>query len=88
VAPPDGAPYRLTLYLLDFNRNGRAMDVVLSDDFSRLDAKPVRVQETDGGIYVAWQVCGPVSVELKRTAGYNAVLSGVFVDPVPTKTGR
>jgi hypothetical protein len=24
---------------------------------------------------------GPVHVELKKTAGYNVVLSGVFVDP-------
>ena len=80
VAPPDAAPYRLTLYVLDHNRNRRAMDVVLSDDFAQLDARPIAVQETDGGVYLSWQVTGPVNIELKKTAGFNAVLSGVFVD--------
>ena len=85
VVPPDAEPYRLTLYVLDYDRNGRAVEIVLSDEFASLSTEQVSAEETAGGIYLTWTASGTVNVELKKTAGYNTVLSGVFVDPVVEK---
>ena len=87
VVPPDTQPYRLSLYLLDYDRNGRAVEIVLSDEFAALSTAQVSATESAGGVYVTWMASGPVHVELKKTAGYNVVLSGVFVDPA-TKSGE
>lgn len=81
LVPPDTSAYRLTLFVLDYDRNGRALDVVLSDEFTALDTKPVSVAETAEGVYLTWTVGGTVNVELQKRAGHNVVLSGVFVDP-------
>lgn len=81
VEPPDGKPYRLTLYVLDFDRNGRAMNIVVRDEITTLDRQNVSVAETAKGAYLTWVVTGPVSVKLSKAAGFNVVLSGVFIDP-------
>ncbi len=81
VTPPDREPYRLTVYLLDFDRNARAMEARVRDLLGLLDTQTVSVQETESGVYLSWIVTGAVTVELAKTAGYNAVASGVFIDP-------
>jgi hypothetical protein len=85
VVPPDAEPYRLTLYVLDYDRNGRAMEIALSDEFASLSTEHVSTEETAGGIYLTWTASGTVNVELKKKAGYNSVLSGVFLDPAVQK---
>ena len=32
LTPPDAQPYRVSLYVLDYDRNGRANRIELSDD--------------------------------------------------------
>lgn len=81
VAPPDANPYRLTVYVLDYDRNQRAMEVALAGEPGDLDAQQVTVQETDVGAYFTWTVTGPVTIEARKKAGHNAVISGVFIDP-------
>ncbi len=81
VTPPHAKPYRLAVYVLDWDRNKRAMEVALSGDLGALDAQQATIEETDRGVYLKWTVTGPVTVEVRKTAGYNAVISGVFVDP-------
>jgi hypothetical protein len=82
IQPPNDKPYRLTLYLLDFDRNGRAQQVELADEiWGPLDAQQVSTDETARGIYLTWTVTGPVVAEVRKLAGYNAVASAVFIDP-------
>lgn len=83
LTPPGDKPARLTLYFLDFDRNGRAMEVALSDDLNVLDTQRVQTAETAAGAGLSWTIQGPVTVEVRKVAGFNAVLSGVFVDPEP-----
>jgi hypothetical protein len=85
IAPPDAEPYRLTLYVLDFDRNGRALEIALSDEFVALSSEQVSVAETAGGVYLTWTASGTLNVELKKKAGFNAVLSGLFLDPAVEK---
>ena len=73
--------------MLDYDRNGRALEIALSDEFASLSTEHVSVTETAGGVYLTWTASGTVNVELTKKAGYNVVLSGVFVDPaVENKT--
>jgi hypothetical protein len=86
VTPPDATPYRLTLYALDYDRNGRALEVSLADDLAPLDTRRVSIAETAGGVYLTWTVTGPMNVTVRLLAGFNAVLSAVFVDDSAGKT--
>lgn len=75
--------YRLSLYVLDYDRNGRAAKVTLSDEFAPLSSADVVASDTACGVYLTWIVRGNVYIGLQKTAGFNVVLSGVFIDPEP-----
>ena len=38
------------------------------------------------GAYLDWKVSGDLVIKVSRTAGNNAVLNGVFLDPPPAAT--
>jgi hypothetical protein len=80
ITAPDSQPYRLTLYVVDYDRNGRGARVTLNDEFAPLASVDVSSNETANGVYLTWTVSGSVYVVLDKTAGFNVVLSGVFVD--------
>ena len=78
-------PYRLSIYLMDYDiRNpadARALEVrVTAKDGRVLDTQKAAVAETAKGVYLTWTVTGSVVLEVKKSAGFNAVSSGVFVD--------
>ena len=76
-------PGALLLYLvtLPFDRNGRANRIELSDESSVLATSDASALENAQGTYLSWSVTGPVRVKLTKKAGFNATLSGVFIDP-------
>ena len=81
VRAPDAKPYRLTAYLLDYDRNGRTHQVTLTrGDGALLDAQNADAAATANGVYLSWTVTGSVELEVTKTAGFNAVASAVFVD--------
>lgn len=87
VKPPekvDESPYRLTVYLMDYRNDqfpARAMEVTLRDGSKKLlDMQGASKAETATGIYLIWNVTGPVTVTVRKTEGINAAVSGVFVD--------
>ena len=61
------------------------MDVSLADDFTVLSKASVNTENAAGGVYLSWIVSGPVNIEARKQAGFNVVLSGVFVDHITTK---
>jgi hypothetical protein len=81
VTPPDAQPYRVTLYVMDYDRNGRASRIELSSGEGVLATSEVAQRENAQGTYLSWSVTGPVRVKLTKKAGFNATLSGVFIDP-------
>ena len=81
LTPPDAQPYRVSLYVLDYDRNGRANRIELTDEARVLATCETSKQENGQGTYLSWTVTGPVRVKLTKKAGFNATLSGVMIDP-------
>ena len=80
---------RLSLYCLDFGSGGlRAQRISLVDTNTGLavtnpaDGQPA-ITDLIGftnGVYLSWDVTGPVRVEITRSSGPDAVLNGIFLD--------
>jgi hypothetical protein len=86
----DGGTHRVSLYLVDWDSYSRV------ETISILDADTGAVLDTQtyasffGGQYVAWYIKGRVAIQVTKTAGANAVVSGIFFDPptaLPSATG-
>jgi hypothetical protein len=82
VQPGDADAHRLSLYLLDWDRAGRAQRMELLDGVSGAVLDTRTVSGFGNGLYAIWEVSGPVRIRVTRTAGPNAVVSAVFLDPV------
>lgn len=85
VVPVDEKPYQFTIYCLDFDRIGRAYSIRITDSFGKiLDVRPVSLDETKQGVYLTWDITGPVNFEIELAEGSrhdaNVTISGVFVD--------
>jgi hypothetical protein len=76
----DGNPHDVALYNLDWDSNARAQRVDILDwnSGSVLDSRIVT--GFNGGQYLIWTVRGHITIRITRTAGANAVLSGIFFD--------
>jgi hypothetical protein len=80
VVPPDTAPYRLTLHLLDYDRAGRHQRVTVRRRRAVLDARDFAADAIERGAHPSWTVTGPVTIRVENVEGANAVLSSVRVD--------
>ena len=78
VKVTDGQPHKLSVYGLDWDQTGRAetIDVVDAGSGAVLDRRSL--SSFVYGAYVSWTVSGHVQLRVKRTAGSNAVVSGLF----------
>ncbi len=74
----DGRTHRVAFYFLDWDAAGRSQTVEISDAGSGTVLNSQTVSGFTGGKYVIWDIKGSVNVKLTRTAGPNAVLSGLF----------
>ncbi len=80
----DGLVHDLALYALDWNRLGRQELVQI------IDAGTGQVLDTEslanfgGGVYLRWAVRGHVRIVVTNQGPVNAVISGLFLDPVTT----
>ena len=78
-----GQSYNLELYFLDYDAKGRAETVTLSDANTSAMLNTESVSNFANGKYLTWTITGNVLITFTRTAGNNAVLSGLFFDPPP-----
>lgn len=78
VTLPLGSTNRLAAYFMEPN-GGREQQVDLIDipTGTLLDSRTVN--SLSNGVYLVWDVTGPVRLRCTRLAGANAVLSGLFV---------
>src|SRR5262249_16073483 len=75
----DGQPPKLELYFLDWDSPSRAEQVQLSDAATGAVLSTQSVASFHSGVYLDYAVSGHVVITITRTAGANAVLSGLFL---------
>jgi hypothetical protein len=87
----DGAPHRVAFYCLDWDgyRGKRAQRIDMLDGTNVLDSRSV--SNFTNGVYLVWQLSGRVTARFTSTrvnTNNDAVLSGIFFDPVPASVAR
>ncbi|MDQ3257907.1 MAG: hypothetical protein M3R15_29140, partial [Acidobacteriota bacterium] len=76
----DGQTHRVALYLLDWDSRGRAQSIEVSDAATGAVLDTRSNSGFTNGRYVVWNIRGRVRLRVTRTAGPNAVMSGLFLD--------
>ena len=81
VNPTDTNTHQLALYFLDWDNGGRAQTVSILDASTNTVLNTQTIANFQNGAYLVWNIKGHVTVQFSRTAGQNAVVSGVFLAP-------
>jgi fibronectin type 3 domain-containing protein len=76
----NSTPRRVSFYFLDWDRAGRVQTVQVFGRGQLLDTRTV--SNFQNGIYYTWEVQGPVRFEFVKVSGPNALMMGMFFDPV------
>jgi hypothetical protein len=79
----DTNTHQLALYFLDWDDSGRAQTVTILDANTQAVLNTQTIANFQNGAYLLWNIKGHVTVQFSRTAGQNAVVSGVFLAPAP-----
>ncbi len=82
----DGQAHDLELYFVDWDSTSRSEQVQISAAGSGIVLDTETVSSFTSGVYLEWQVSGDVVITITKEAGANAVLSGLFLDPVAVTT--
>ncbi len=82
----DGKAHDLTLYFLDWGTAGRSEQVQIINATTGAVLDTETISAFSGGTYLQWVVNGNVLIKVTKLAGPNAVLSGLFLDPVTSST--
>ena len=79
----DGQSHDLELYFLDWDSDSRAEQVQVTDYVTGAVLSTQTVSSFHSGVYLDYLVggTGHIVITITRTAGANAVLSGLFLDP-------
>ena len=82
----DGNTHQIALYLLDDQNGGtgRAETVSILNASTNAVLTSESFSSFQNGEYAVWNVSGNVIIRVTRTTGVNAVVSGIFFDPVAT----
>jgi hypothetical protein len=77
----DTNTHQLALYFLDWDNSGRTQTVTILDATTQAILGTQTVANFRNGAYLVWNIKGHVTIQFTRTAGSNAVVSGVFLGP-------
>jgi hypothetical protein len=83
----DGQTHNLALYFLDWDGGGRSEQIQITSAATGAMLDTETVSSFSGGVYLQWAISGNVVFKVTRTAGANAVISGLFFDPPSTSAG-
>jgi hypothetical protein len=72
---------RVAFYFCDWNRDGRAADITVSNADTGVLLDSRQVSNFGDGQYFKWQVKGHVKFTIARISGHGAVVNGIFFDP-------
>ena len=78
----DGAEHQIALYGVDWDTAARGQSIEILDAATGVVLDRRTVGGFSSGHYWVWKVRGRITIRLRLTAGANAVLSGLFFDPV------
>ena len=76
----DQAVHQVAIYCLDWNEKSRAETISVVDATTNAVLDTRSVSNFTEGVYVVWSVTGHVKLQITKTAGNNAVISGVFLN--------
>ncbi|HEY3938290.1 MAG TPA: Ig-like domain-containing protein, partial [Bryobacteraceae bacterium] len=79
----DGATHQVALYCLDLDTSARAETISILDATSHAVLSTQAVSNFHNGVYEIWNIASHVTIQVTYTGGQNAVVSGLFLDPVP-----
>ena len=74
----DGNTHQFALYAVDWDSDVRGETITLVDANSNAVLDTRTITNFAGGVYLYWSISGHVKINVSRTAGANAVISGVF----------
>jgi len=74
----DGNTHQVALYALDWDGNSRAETIEILDAANSTVLDTRTVSSFPSGEYLVWNLRGHVQIRITRTAGANAVVSGIF----------
>ena len=78
----DTAPHQVSLYLMDYKREGMPVDIDVYDiEGHRLDSRKVDGNLIDAGVYEKYRITGSIYIVLESLTTTEPVVSGLFVDP-------
>nr|WP_168429592.1 MULTISPECIES: NPCBM/NEW2 domain-containing protein [unclassified Microbacterium] len=87
VSAPTAEPHRFSFYLLDWDSDDARKERITIRDTAGRVLDTVEASGFSSGAWYSWAVSGTVTVTFEPIAGNNAVVSGVFVDPVAEVEG-
>jgi hypothetical protein len=76
----DGQTHKVSFYALDWDMNGRSQRVDVLDAATGAVLHTTNLSGFQRGAYVQYDVKGSVNFRFTKTAGANAVISGLFFD--------
>jgi hypothetical protein len=82
----DGQKHAVSMYMVDWDRLGRAQRVEVLDAATGQVLDSRDVSGFENGRYLTWELSGHVRLRVTVTGGYNAVVSGLFFDAAETGT--
>ncbi|OWK38390.1 hypothetical protein [Fimbriiglobus ruber] len=81
VTVSGGTAKKVSLYLLDWDNQGRSERIDVIDPATNTVLDSETVSGFAGGEYLSWNISGHVQFKITSLTGSSAVLSGVFFDP-------
>ena len=81
VSLSGGQPHEVAIYFLDYDANGRSLQVQVLNAATSAVLDTRTVSNFSSGVYLVWSVTGNVTFRITRLGGANAVLSGIFFAP-------
>jgi hypothetical protein len=80
----NGLTHELSLYFIDWSNVGRVEQIQLKSANNGTVLDTEKISSFYGGVYLSWAISGDVLITFTSLNSYNAVVSGLFFEPVST----
>jgi len=78
----DGRAHDVAIYALDWPEYGRSEQIQVQSASTGAVLDTETISNFNTGLYLQWQLTGNVIIQFSAMGGMNAVVSGLFFDPV------
>lgn len=82
----DRQAHQVSFYLLDYDMKNRAETMQISNAVTGAVLNTESFSNFTAGEYARWDLSGDVNITFTNAGGLNEVVSGFFIDPVPSAT--